>query len=165
MWSDFNYFGLSFTFTYSQIAAYNNAYPNGPSTCNPARGDWIYLPNRAMPNNITGTKLIGGGTTHNAVGNQYNMTTWNQIIWLWVDFTHDLNQITYVNGVPNYIVLYSGTIKYAYQDRWDIRDGRQMGLYKLDTIGISSPPAGVGGSYWYDFVNGGWNSGTAPWLP
>ena len=165
MWSDFDYLSLSYSYSWSQIAAYNNAYPNGPSNCDPGRGDWMYLPNRYMPNNISTSKLIGGGTTHNAVGNQYNLSTWNQIIWLWVDFKHDPGAFTYLNGVPNKLNLYSGTIVYVYQNRWDNRDGRQMGLYKLATVSVVNPPAGVGGSHWYDFVNNTWQSGNAPWLP
>jgi len=165
LWSNFDYLSLSYTYSWSQIAAYNNAYPNGPPSCEPARGDWMYLPNRFMPPNISGSKIIGGGATHNAVGNVYNPSIWNQIIWLWVDFRSDSGAITYLSGVPNRVDLYSGSFKYVYQNRWDSRDGRQMGLYKLSTTWMPGTPSGHSGSHWYDFITNSWQSGNAPWLP
>jgi hypothetical protein len=167
LWSSLNYWGLTFMYTWSNISSYNSAFPNGPPDCDPARGDWMYLPNRYMPNSITGTyNFIGGGGTHNQVGNSNNTTIWNQIIWIWVDFKQDPGVNTYLNGVPNLVTFYSGSIVYAYQNRWDSRDGRQMGLYKLATVTIANPSSsGSGGSHWYDFATNSWQSGDAPWLP
>jgi hypothetical protein len=53
-----------------------------------------------MPSGVSGSKIIGGGTTHNAVN-----YLWNQITWLWVDFKQDVGSVTYLDGVPNKLEL------------------------------------------------------------
>lgn len=116
------------------------------------RGDWVYVPNRAIP--VSGSLLFNGTlTTHNALSNSEKA----MLTYLWVDWRTDPGQTTYMDGVPNILNLYSGSIQYVYVGVRDSRDGRHMGLYQLASFTVThNPPTGShSGSYFWKSIETG----------
>lgn len=118
------------------------------------RGDWVYVPNRAIP--VNGSLLFNGTlTTHNALTNSQKAL----LQYIWVDWKTDPGHATYMSGVPNILSLYSGSIEYVYIGVRDTRDGRDLGLYQLVSFTVThSPPSGShSGSYFWKSVETGFS--------
>jgi len=151
----------------TDVQAYNSYVgSSGPTQCDLARGDWVCLPvyNATL---LPSMNFSGGLKIFNGVGT----TIWDLYVtsgspglafeWFWVDANQIGNFPT-----PNYITANmapGSTIKFAYVNVWDTRDGRKFMLFKKFAT-VSTPQNHTGsGSHWWN--GSSWQSGNAPWLP
>lgn len=149
----------SVTYTHMDLDAYN-AYvgPNGPTECDMGRGDFVYVPNRSS--SVPTPVFNGAHTSQTTVQADGQL---DKFLWCWVDVAKEAGRETFVDGTPNQL-NFIGRM-FANKNVWDVRDGRQLLLYKYEPTAPAPPSDGSDGSHWYDpFMSPIWNPGTAPWL-
>lgn len=171
-----NYSAIRVDYTHHNIAAYNSAFPNGPSEYDISRGDFVISAyNSPYPMDILSAPGSISGCFNGALvfWPVLSVPQKLSIQWVWVDMIGNLN----IEGLygrlrqPRIDMEYNyggtdasgNTHIFAATGRYDTRGGRRMELYKRDST-VTAPPSGSGGGshYWADWTSV-WVNANPPW--